>query len=209
MKTRRAFIAAAAGATVAATAAVASAKMEHDNPALMTCTPATGGGKNVKLFPHVIVQDQHKRKAWFYEELIRDKIVLVNFTSVKGEKYYPILENMVKVQEMLEDRLGKDVFMYTVTTDPYRDTPETLKALADKFGAKWQFLSGEADDIRAVLAAFNARGSLHALSWVGNEKLGRWLNKPSRLHPLYIAESVARLSTGEHHKPYLVRMRSA
>jgi len=209
MKTRRAFLATAVGATVAATAVAAPKVVKEENPALMSnCSPAAGG-KNAKLFPHVIVQDQHKRKAWFYEELIKDKLVLVNFTSSRGENYYPIVENMVKVQEMLEDRLGKDVFMYTITTDPYRDNPETLKALADKYGAKWQFLSGDPEAIKQVLAAFNARGNLHALSWVGNEKLGRWLNKPSRLHPLYIAESVARLSTGKDHKPYLVRMRSA
>lgn len=207
MKTRRAFLATAVGASVVATAATA-AKVHEDEPALMTCSPAIGG-KNARYFPHVIVQDQFKRKAWFYEELLREKIVLINFTSVKGEKHYPIMENMVKVQEMIGERLGQDVFMYTVTTDPYRDTPDTLKALADKYGARWQFLSGEPENVRAVLAAFHARGSLHALSWVGNEKLGRWINKPSRLHPLYIAESVARLSTGKHHKPYLVKMRSA
>jgi protein SCO1/2 len=206
MKTRRAFLATAVGASVAATAAAAP-KVTEETPAFMTCSPASGG-KNAKLFPHVIVQDQHKRKAWFYEELIKNKLVLVNFTSSKGENYYPIIGNMVKVQEMLEDRLGKDVFMYTITTDPYRDNSDTLKALADKYGAKWQFLSGAPEDIKQILASFNARGSLHALSWVGNEKLGRWLNKPSRLHPLYIAESVARLSTGRHYKPYLVRMRS-
>lgn len=207
MKTRRAFLATAVGASVAATA-IAAPKVTEQTPALMTCSPASGG-KNAKLFPHVIVQDQYKRKAWFYEELIMGKLVLVSFTSSKGEPYYPILENMVKVQEMMADRLGKDVFMYTITTDPYRDNPDTLRALADKHRAKWQFLSGAPEDIKRILASFNARGRLHALSWVGNEKLGRWLNKPSRLHPLYIAESVARLSTGKHHKPYLVRMRSA
>lgn len=120
MESRRKFLATVLGATVAATAASAAGK--NDNPALMTCSPAAGG-KNASRFPHVIVQDQFKRKAWFYEELVRDKLVYVNFTSVKGEKYYPILENMVKVQEMINDRLGKDVFMYTITTDPYRDTP--------------------------------------------------------------------------------------
>jgi protein SCO1/2 len=203
MKTRRAFLATAIGASVAAVA-VAAPKEIETRSAMMTCSPAQGG-KNAKMFPHVIVQDQYKRKAWFYEELIQDKLVLVNFTSSKGENYYPIIKNMVKVQEIIADRLGKDVFMYTITTDPIRDTPDTLKDLADKFGAKWQFLSGNPDDIHAVLAAFKVHGNLHALTWIGNEKLGRWLNKPSHLHPLYIAESIARLSTGKHHKPSLAR----
>ncbi len=207
MKSRRAFLASVAAAVpVVATAGVAS-KSKEDNPAFKSCPRATGG-KNASRFPQVVVRDQNNRKAWFYEELIRDKLVLVNFTSVKGEQYYPILSNLVKVQEMIGDRLNKDVFMYTITTSPHIDTPENLRVLADRYGAKWQFLSGEPGDIREILASFNARGTMHALTWIGNEKIGRWMNKPSRLHPLYIAEAVARLSTGKHHKPFLVDMRS-
>jgi protein SCO1/2 len=201
--TRRTFLAGAAAAIpVAATAAVAPGAVQ-DNPAFKTCPRATGG-KNASHFPQVIVQDQHHEKAWFYEDLLADKLVLVSFTSVKGEQYYPLLNNLVKVHAMIEDRVGKDVQMYTVTTDPYHDTPQALKELADKHGAKWRFLTGAPEDVREILAAFNARGSLYGLSWIGNEKTGRWMNKPSRLQPLFIAEAVARLSTGKQHKPFLV-----
>lgn len=206
--TRRTFLAGAAAAVpVAATAAVAPGAVKN-NPAFKTC-PRAKGGKNASRFPQVIVKDQHKEKHWFYEELIADKLVLVSFTSVKGEQYYPLLSNLVKVHEMIQDRVGQDVRMYTVTTDPYHDTPEALRALADKYGAKWQFLTGAPEDIREVLTAFNARGSLFGLSWIGNEKTGRWMNKPSRLHPLYIAEAVARLSVGKAHKDFLVDEHSA
>lgn len=201
--TRRAFLAGAAVAIpAAATAAVVPDTVKSDS-VFRTC-PRARGGKNAARFPQVIVQDQYKAKAWFYEDLIADKLVLVSFTSVKGERYYPVLNNLVKVHEMIEDRVGKDVHMYTVTTDPYHDTPEALKALAEKHGAKWRFLTGAPEDVREILTAFNARGSLFGLSWIGNEKTGRWMNKPSRLHPLYIAEAVARLSTGKQHKPFLV-----
>lgn len=159
-------------------------------------------------FPQVAVTDQNKHKSWFYEELIHDKLVLVNFTSVKGEKHYPIVKNMVKVQNMIGDRLGKDVFIYTISTDPHHDTPESLKELADEHGAKWQFLTGSPDDVRSILNGFGIRGKINGLSWVGNEKTGRWMTKASQQHPLYIAEAVARLSTGKHHKPFLVDMHS-
>jgi len=203
--TRRAFLTSAALAIPAlATAAVIP---KEEKSAFKAC-PRAKGGKTASRFPQVIVEDQFKRKSWFYEEMISDKLVLVSFTSVKGERYYPILENLVKVQAMLKDRLGKDVFMYTVTTSPERDRPEDLKKLAEKYGANWQFITGKPENIREILGAFNARGSLHALSWVGNESTGRWLNKPSRLHPLYIAEAVARLSTGKEHKPFLIDMHS-
>ncbi len=156
----------------------------------------------------MVVQDQYQRKAWFYEELILNRIVLVSFTSVNGDRHYPIVDNLVKVQQMLADRLGDDVFMYTVTTSPYQDTPDALKALAEARGARWQFLSGDPESIRQILAAFNVRGSLHGLAWIGNENTGRWLSKAARQHPLFIAEAVARLSTGGHYKPFLVDMHS-
>jgi len=205
--TRRSFLAGAAAAVpVAASAAVAPGAA--DTRSVFKNCPRAKGGKNADRFPQVIVQDQYKEKAWFYEELVADQLVLVNFTSVKGEQYYPILDNMVKVHQIIEDRVGKHVQMYTVTTDPYHDTPDALRELADAHGAKWRFLTGAPEDVREILASFNARGSLYALSWIGNESTGRWLNKPSRLQPLYIAEAVARMSTGEQHKPFLVDMHS-
>lgn len=165
-------------------------------------------GPTAHRFPQAVVTDQNKEKAWFYEELIHDKIVLVNFTSVRGEKHYPIVANMVKVQNMIGDRLGKDVFIYTISTDPYHDTPESLKELADSHGAKWQFLTGAPEDVKGILQGFGIRGTINGLSWVGNEKTGRWMTKATRQHPLYIAEAVARLSTGKHFKPFLVDMHS-
>lgn len=204
---RRAFLTSAAMVAPAAAIAATAPTAKTDNPAFKSC-PRAKGGPTASRFPQVVVEDQFKRKSWFYEEMVNDKLVLVSFTSVKSEQYYPILDNLVKVQDMLKDRLGKDVFMYTVTTRPEKDSPEDLKKLAEKHGANWQFITGKPEDIREILSAFNARGTLNALSWIGNEKTGRWLNKPSRLHPLYIAEAIARLSIGKDHKPFLIDMHS-
>jgi len=205
--TRRTFLAGVAAAIPAVATAAVVPDAAKDNPAFKTCPRATGG-KNAHRFPQVLVQDQYKQKAWFYEDLLANKLVMVSFTSVKGEDYYPMLSNLVKAREIIEDRVGKDVHMYTITTDPYRDTPEDLKALAEKYGAKWRFLTGAPEDIREILASFNARGSLYGLTWIGNEQTGRWMKKPSQLQPLFIAEAVGRLSTGKQHKPFLVDMHS-
>jgi protein SCO1 len=208
IQSRRSFLASAAATIpVAATAAVAP-EVAGGEPVFISC-PQAKGGPNAARFPRVIVQDQHKRKAWFYEEFVDGKLVLVSFTSVKGEKQYPVLDNLVKVQDILQDRLGKDVFMYTVTTDPYRDGADELRALADKHGARWRFLSGEAASIQEILVSFNVRGILNALTWIGNEQTGRWIKRPSRQTPLAIAEAVARLSVGKEHKPFLVDRHSA
>ncbi len=208
MKDRRKLLASLAVALPAMAVASARASSAPENKSAFKACPRGITGPTVDRFPQAVVTDQNKQKAWFYEELIHDKLVLVNFTSVSGEKHYPIISNMVKVQNMIGDRLGKDVFIYTISTDPHHDTPESLKELADAHGAKWQFLTGEPEDVRAILGGFGIRGSINGLSWVGNEKTGRWMTKASRQHPLYIAEAVARLSTGKHHKPFLVDMHS-
>jgi len=208
--TRRNFLAGAAAALPVAAGAAVIPDAAKDNPAIKTC-PRAVGGKNASRFPQVIVRDQHGEKAWFYEDLLADKLVLVSFTSVRGEDYYPVLNNLTKVREIINDRIGKvgqDVHMYTVTTDPRRDTPDALRELAEKHGADWRFFTGEPEDIREILASFNARGSLYGLTWIGNEKTGRWTKKPSQLQPLFIAEPVARLATGKHHLPFLVDMHS-
>lgn len=206
MNSRRTFLATAA-LSVPAIATAASENSLTNNPLIKAC-PRASGGPNAHRFPQVIVQDQHKQKTWFYEQLINDKLVLINFTSVKSEQRYPILDNLVKVQDMLADRLGDDVNMYTISTAPHQDTPEALQQLADSHGAKWRFLTGEPDDIREILHAFGVHGSINGLTWIGNEKTGRWLSKASRQHPLFIAEAVARLSIGKHHKPFLVDLHS-
>ncbi|HHL31186.1 MAG TPA: hypothetical protein ENJ41_01285 [Oceanospirillales bacterium] len=205
MKNRRKFIAALA--TTLPFLATAATNTKKKEEVFKSC-PSNITGPMSDRFGQIIVTDQHKKKQWFYEELLHDKLVLVSFTSVRGEKHYPILGNLVKVQDMLKDRLGKDVLMLTITTNPTKDTPEELKKLADSKGANWQFLTGDATDIRNLLLSFGIRGSISGLSWVGNEKTGRWMTKASRQHPLFIAEAVARLSTGKAHKPFLVDLRS-
>ena len=81
MKSRRAFLAATAISlpAVAATAVAGPKILADKNPAFKAC-PRAKGGPHADRFPQVIVQDQHKKKSWFYEELINNKLVLISFT---------------------------------------------------------------------------------------------------------------------------------
>jgi protein SCO1/2 len=180
---------------------------EPGNPMLLQCErPAVG--RHAKRFPQVLVQDQNGEKFWFYENLIQDKLVLLSFASIDGERQYPIVDNLLKVQEMLGERLGDDVFMYTITTKPEVDTAPGLRDYAASKGARWQFLSGEPEAIHRILSTFSVMGSVHGLTWIGNQRTGRWLTKPARVQPIFIAEAVALLSTGKHHRARLLDMRS-
>jgi protein SCO1/2 len=109
--------------------------------------------KKAEDFPAVKLKTQDSKVVRFYEDLIKDKIVIINFmyTQCKG-----ICEtgtaNLVQVQKALGDHLGRDVFIYSITLDPEHDTPEVLKAYAEKHGARpgWTFLTGNAEDITTL-----------------------------------------------------------
>lgn len=208
MNSRRTVVTALGLGLPAAALAAKTPVADPSNPMLLTNCERPAVGPHAKRFPQVLVQDQHGEKFWFYENLIQDKLVLLSFASLDGEQHYPIVDNLVKVQEMLGDRLGKDVFIYTITTKPEVDTAQGLKEYAASKGARWQFINGEPEAVRKILTAFNVMGSIHGLTWVGNQRTGRWLTKPAKVQPIFIAEAVALLSTGKHHKPYLIDMRS-
>src|SRR5438046_6505607 len=87
-----------------------------------------GGGPYADYFPNVMVHTHDGQKALFYHDLLRGKTLLINCMSVKNEAQYPVTANLVKVQELLGERLGRDVFMYSLTVDPEADTPRVLRA---------------------------------------------------------------------------------
>lgn len=60
-----------------------------------------------------------------------------------------------QVQKLLGDRVGKDIFFYSISIDPYNDTPTTLKRYAEKFGIGpgWTLLTGRPTTSRCCAAA--------------------------------------------------------
>ena len=90
------------------------------------------------------------QKVRFYEDVVKDKIVTINFFYARCEGIWPIVTaNLVKVQKLLADRVGRDIFMVSLTLKPLEDTPEVLKEYAEMYRIKpgWTLLTGKPDDI--------------------------------------------------------------
>jgi len=99
-------------------------------------------------FPNTILTDQDGKKVRFFEDLIKDKIVVINFIYTSCPDTCPLeTAQLVKVQEILGDRLGRDIFFYSISLDPEIDTPPVLKEYREKFNAKWTFLTGGQADV--------------------------------------------------------------
>ena len=150
-------------------------------------------------FPNVVVQTHEGQRALFYDDLLRGKMVIINCMSVTNEARFPVSSNLAKVQRLLRDRLGRSLFMYSITIDPEHDTPRVLKAFADKHGAGpgWRFLTGEPGGIQLLRNRLFIGGESHdhneaqdcslALIRYGNEAVGLWGAVPAKTDPELIA----------------------
>ncbi len=163
-------------------------------------------GPKGDYFPNVIVTSHLGERSLFYDDLLAEKTVLINCMSVRGNEVYPVTENISKVQAFLTDRLGRDVFMYSLTVDPEHDTPEVLADFAERYGAKagWSFFTGTPEDMDAIRGRlFTHNPGLHTggshpprdcsvgLMRYGNEAVGLWGSVPAVADPEWIARRLS------------------
>src|SRR5437016_4071837 len=101
-----------------------------------------------RYFPDVVLFTQDRKDVRLYQDLVKDKLVLINFMYTSCDRVCPrVTQNLVKVQHLLGARMGHDVFFCSFTLDPTHDTPEVLKDYAKMHGAGqgWSFLTGTTD----------------------------------------------------------------
>jgi len=161
-------------------------------------TPRSAGG--AAYFPNHVLVTQDNRPVRFYDDLLKNKIVLINFlfTTCKGA-CSPMTANLAKVQQQLGDHLGKEVVMLSVSVDPETDTPAALKKYAEGFKAKpgWYFLTGKKENLDWVLyklGSYVEDKNQHGLKLiVGNDATGEWLKLHAMSNPTEIAAAVLKL----------------
>ena len=80
-----------------------------------------------RSFPNVVLTTHEGKKVKFYDDLIKNKIVVFNFMYANCEGVCPgITMNMGRVKKLLGPRVGRDIFMYSITLKPEHDTPKVL-----------------------------------------------------------------------------------
>lgn len=134
-----------------------------------------------EYFPDVPLVNQDGETMRFYSDLIEGKSVVISvfFTSCVG--VCPVLsEKIAALQKRLGDRLGEEVHLISISVDPETDTPQRLKAYAERFEARpgWYFLGGRKENVDWVLRKLgqyvtNKEGHSNILL-VGNSRTGRW-----------------------------------
>jgi protein SCO1/2 len=156
-----------------------------------------------RYFPDVVLRNQDNKKFRFYEDIVKDKIVIINFFFATCDNICPLVtSNLVKVQKMLGDRVGKDVFMSSISLKPEQDTPAQLKDFSKMHhtGPGWNFFTGDPADIemlRQKLGFTNPDPRLDKDTdqhigniRYGNERLMLWATCPGMADAHFIAEAI-------------------
>jgi protein SCO1/2 len=134
-----------------------------------------------KWFSDVELVNQDGEKVRFYTDVLKGKTVVVNaFFTTCTSVCPPMNRSMEKIQEAFGDRVGKDVFLVSLTVDPATDTPARLKEYASKFhaGRGWTFLTGKKENLDWALYKLGQyieeKESHKTVIIVGNEATGLW-----------------------------------
>jgi len=180
--------------------AAASLGLAAGERRLAAAAEPSGGARR---FPNFQLTTHDGRQVRFYDDLVKGRIVVINFMYADCAGVCPrMTSNLVRVQEMLGARVGRDVHMYSFTLKPRQDTPAALHAYARMHGVRpgWLFLTGtpgEIETLRRALGFYDSDpvrdrdiGNHIGMVLFGNEALDRWASCPAIAEPSELARLV-------------------
>lgn len=162
-------------------------------------TPAMADGRwGADYFPNVVLTTQDGKKVHFYDDLLKGKMVVIEMIYTHCVDACPLeTARLAQIQKMLGDRVGRDVFFYSISIDPTRDTPKVLKEYADKYhaGPGWLFLTGKKADIDLISQKLglysepdpNDRDGHAPAILLGNEPGHQWMRNSATDNPRFIS----------------------
>jgi protein SCO1/2 len=187
-----------ADSRISAPAPVESSAAENDNARQASAVS----------IPDVELLDQDGRTIHFYTDLVKGKVVAVQFIFTTCTTICPPLgATFARVQKELGERAGRDVQLISVSVDPATDTPERMKAWGAKFkaGAGWTFVTGakpRIDELLRALGASSASPSEHSPALlIGNDLKGQWTRAYGLSRPDVLLKLIEDAAAGRLNQP--------
>jgi protein SCO1/2 len=139
--------------------------------------------------------DQDGNKLRFYSDVLKDRVVLITMYYTDCGLACPItMDKLKKVEAILGDRVGKDIFFVGLSVDSENDTPELVRDFLEEYDTYkegWIFLTGEkrvVDHIVYKLGQYRPDIKFHStMMIIGNVKTGHW----SKVNPTYPPPAIA------------------
>ena len=176
-------------------------------PMMTLCIGLVSGGTaaqspwHAQYFPNVELTTDTGAHVRFYD-LIKGKTVAIELIYTQCRFVCPLeTARLAQVQALLGDRMGRDIFFYSISIDPAHDTPDALKSFARKYhaGPGWTFLTGKSEDIELLSKKLglyaapdpdNKDGHIPALL-IGNEVTGEWIRGSALDNPRMTATMIS------------------
>ena len=149
--------------------------------------------------PNAALLDQDGRTVHFQDDVIRDRIVLLNVMyTVCSNICTPAMRNLIEARRLLGDA-AKHIHFVSMSLTPLTDTPKALRAYRDLHGvgSDWTFLTGAPANVERVQRALGFIGTddtddllAHsAMARLCDERHARW----AHLNTMLPARSIARM----------------
>jgi cytochrome oxidase Cu insertion factor (SCO1/SenC/PrrC family) len=148
--------------------------------------------------PDTVVVDQSGASRHFYSDLVKDRVVVMNFIFTTCTTICPTMgATFARVQRLLGDR---NVSLISISVDPSTDTPQRLDAWSKKLDARhgWTLVTGEKPDIDRLLKSLGvftpSRDTHTPTVLIGNARTGRWQRASGFATPATIVSLIDKVS---------------
>ena len=157
-----------------------------------------------EYFTNLELIDQDGRTVRFFDDVLRDHVVVIDFIFTNCEGACPLMtQKLTVVRDQLVNRFDDPVRFVSLSIDPLRDSPAALKAFADKHGADhdgWVWLTGDPSHLQEVirrLGQYTADVESHStMMLAGNVNEAHWIKVMPQELPDQITSKV-KLLLGE------------
>lgn len=153
--------------------------------------------------PNLPLLTHEGKKVMFYDDLIKGRIVTLNFFFAKCDEICPrVTANLAQVQTHLGADLGTKVFMYSFTLKPEEDDVDAIRKYRETYHARpgWTFLTGKPEDMEEIRKGIGFTYPDPAIDKdktqhignvrYGNEPLMLWGACPGMAHVDFVLEAI-------------------
>lgn len=119
----------------------------------------------------------------------------------------------MKVHSLLKERVGKSIFMLSISVEPHIDSADKLRKYAALYGEPkkgWLYLTGNYDGIdllRHRLGVYDPdpiidkdKTQHSGIITFGNDKTNRWAALPALMNSEELVRTILRITRGEKDK---------
>ncbi|QXI41671.1 SCO family protein [Pseudomonas wayambapalatensis] len=171
-------------------------------PAPPTMASGAGTRDAQTWFTDTLLKDQNGRELRFYSDVLKDKVVMLNVIFTHCNDACPLITRKLReVREAMGPQLAAQVTFVSLSSDPLNDTPEVLKAFAEKQGVdgpNWLFLTGDkarVDLVLGRLGQFLPSPEQHSTQLIAGDVAGkRWSKIRPDAPPAAIAQRLQLLA---------------